>query len=49
MPRDESFDHVIRHAELEEKLEYVRQNPVKRGSWNIRIAISGCLIRSITG
>jgi putative transposase len=29
---DESFDHVIRHAtELEEKLEYIRQNPVKRG------------------
>lgn len=28
---DESFDHIIRHAaELEEKLEYVRQNPVKR-------------------
>jgi len=49
MPRDESFDHVIRHAELEEKLEYVRQNPAKRRSWNIRIAISGCLIRSITG
>ena len=29
---DESFDHIIRHAgELEEKLEYIRQNPVKRG------------------
>src|SRR5216683_5135111 len=29
---DESFDHMIRHAEeLEEKLEYIRQNPVKRG------------------
>jgi REP element-mobilizing transposase RayT len=29
---DESFDHVIRNeAELEEKIEYMRQNPVKRG------------------
>ncbi len=29
---DESFDHIIRHeAELEEKIEYIRQNPVKRG------------------
>jgi REP element-mobilizing transposase RayT len=28
----ESFDHIVRHAaELEEKLEYIRQNPVKRG------------------
>ena len=27
---DESFDHVIRHGlEWEEKLEYIRQNPVK--------------------
>ena len=30
--QDESFDHVIRHAEsLEQKIEYVRQNPVRRG------------------
>jgi len=29
---DESFDHIIRNeAELEEKIEYMRQNPVKRG------------------
>ena len=29
---EESFDHVLRSYEsLEEKLEYVRQNPVKRG------------------
>jgi REP element-mobilizing transposase RayT len=28
---EESFDHVIRYeAELEEKTEYVRQNPVKK-------------------
>lgn len=34
---DESFDHVIRHRrEFEEKIEYIRQNPVTRGlapSW----------------
>lgn len=30
--QDESFDHVIRCQEsLEEKIEYVRQNPVRRG------------------
>ena len=29
---DESFDHIIRHGnEWEEKAEYVRQNPVKKG------------------
>ncbi len=29
---DESFDHIIRHeAELEEKIKYVRNNPVKKG------------------
>jgi hypothetical protein len=28
----ESFDHIVRsEAEWEEKMEYVRQNPVKRG------------------
>ena len=28
----ESFDHIIRHAhELEEKTEYIRQNPAKQG------------------
>jgi hypothetical protein len=34
---DESFDHIVRHGrELEEKIEYIRQNPVARGlaaSW----------------
>jgi hypothetical protein len=30
--QDESFDHVIRHTEsLEQKIEYVRQNPVRKG------------------
>jgi hypothetical protein len=29
---DESFDHIIRNeAELEQKIEYVKQNPVKHG------------------
>jgi len=28
---DESFDHIMRHeTELREKIEYIRQNPVKR-------------------
>jgi REP element-mobilizing transposase RayT len=31
--QEESFDHVLRSQEsLEEKLEYIRQNPVRRGS-----------------
>ena len=30
--QDESFDHILRHEEkLEEKIEYVRQNPVRKG------------------
>ena len=30
--QDESFDHVIRHAEsLENKIRYVRENPVRKG------------------
>jgi len=30
--QDESFDHVIRHAEsLEQKIQYVRDNPVRKG------------------
>jgi REP element-mobilizing transposase RayT len=30
--QDESFDHVIRHAEsLEQKIQYVRNNPVRKG------------------
>ena len=29
---DESFDHVLRHDEsLQQKIEYVRQHPVRRG------------------
>jgi len=30
--QDESFDHVLRTEEkLEERIEYLRQNPVRRG------------------
>jgi REP element-mobilizing transposase RayT len=30
--QDESFDHVVRHAEsMEAKILYVRENPVRRG------------------
>ena len=33
--QEESFDHVLRSQEsLEEKLEYIRQNPVRRGLAN---------------
>ena len=46
---DESFDHIIRHAaELEEKLEYVRQNPVKRGLVDHPHGYRWLLIKSIT-
>jgi REP element-mobilizing transposase RayT len=47
---DESFDHIIRHAaELEEKLEYVRQNPVKRGLVNHTDCYKWVFIKNITG
>lgn len=30
--QDESFDHVVRHADsLEQKIQYVRENPVRKG------------------
>jgi len=30
--QDESFDHVVRHEEgLEKKIQYVRENPVRKG------------------
>jgi len=42
---DESFDHIIRYAaELEEKLEYIRQNLVKRAQADHPDAMSGCLL-----
>jgi len=46
---DESFDHIIRHAEgLAEKLEYVRQNPVTRGLIDHPDRYSWLFIKSIT-
>jgi hypothetical protein len=30
--QDESFDHVLRHSDsLEQKIQYVRENPVRKG------------------
>ena len=47
---DESFDHVIRHpAELEEKLEYIRQNPVKRALVKHPDSYEWLFIKRITG
>jgi hypothetical protein len=47
---DESFDHVIRHeAELAEKLEYIRQNPVKRALVEHPDSYEWRFIKSITG
>ena len=47
---DESFDHIIRHAdELEEKLEYVRQNPLTRGLVECPDDYRWLVIKRITG
>jgi REP element-mobilizing transposase RayT len=47
---DESFDHIIRHAEeLEEKLEYIKQNPVKRGLIDHPDGYRWLFIKSVTG
>jgi REP element-mobilizing transposase RayT len=47
---DESFDHVIRDgAELEEKLEYIRQNPVKRALVKHPDRYQWLYTKSITG
>jgi len=47
---DESFDHIIRHAEeLAEKLDYVRQNPVKRDLIDHSDGYRWLFIKSITG
>ena len=47
---DESFDHIIRHAEeLEEKLEYIRQNPVKLGLIDHPDGYKWLFNKSVTG
>jgi REP-associated tyrosine transposase len=46
----ESFDHVIRHGqELEEKLEYIRQNPAKQGLEDSPGNYKWLFAREITG
>jgi REP element-mobilizing transposase RayT len=47
---DESFDHIVRHeAELEEKIEYVRQNPVRRGLVDKPEEYRWLFIKRVTG
>jgi REP element-mobilizing transposase RayT len=47
---DESFDHVIRHAEeLAEKIEYIRNNPVRRCLVKRPEAYEWLFTKSITG
>ena len=46
----ESFDHIIRHAkELEEKIEYIRQNPVTAGLAYCSENYKWLYIKNITG
>ena len=46
----ESFDHIIRHAqELEEKIEYLRQNPGKQGLEDNPSGYRWLFVKEITG
>jgi REP element-mobilizing transposase RayT len=46
----ESFDHIIRHAaELDEKMEYIRQNPAKRGLEQNPGGYRWLFVKEITG
>jgi REP element-mobilizing transposase RayT len=46
----ESFDHIIRHVkELEEKIEYIRQNPVTAGLERFPENYRWLYIKGITG
>ena len=46
----ESFDHIIRHAqELEEKIEYLRQNPGKQGLEDNPSSYRWLFVKEITG
>lgn len=48
--KDESFDHIIRHAaELEEKREYIAQNPVRKGLAGQSFNYKWLLLKSNTG
>jgi hypothetical protein len=47
---NESFDHVIRHAEeLAEKTEYIKQNPVKRGLADCPLGYRWMFTKDLTG
>ena len=46
----ESFDHIIRHAtELEEKMEYIQQNPAKQGLEDRSGSYRWLFVKQITG
>jgi len=46
----ESFDHILRHgAELEEKMEYIRQNPAKQGLEGSAGSYRWLFVKQITG
>jgi REP element-mobilizing transposase RayT len=46
----ESFDHIIRHAEeLEEKMEYIRQNPAKKSLEDRLGSYRWMFLKEITG
>jgi hypothetical protein len=46
----ESFDHIVRHAaELEEKMEYIRQNPPKWGLEDSSGRYRWLFVKQITG
>ena len=46
----ESFDHIIRHAaELEDKMEYIRQNPAKQGLEDSPGIYRWLFVKQITG
>jgi REP element-mobilizing transposase RayT len=46
----ESFDHIIRHAaELEEELQYIRQNPAKQGLEDSTGSYRWLFVKEITG
>ena len=47
---EESFDHIVRHeAELGEKIEYIRQNPMSRGLVRKSEEYKWLFIGTITG
>lgn len=47
---DESFDHIIRHeTEFEEKIEYIKQNPVRNGFASKPEDYSWLFTKRITG